>query len=58
MNGLRCIGAPVFDGEGKCVAGIDVMFPVYRFSKELEENVVPLVKKAAEEISYGLGYDI
>lgn len=57
MNGLRCIGAPVFDGEGKCVAGIDVMFPVYRFSREIEENVVPLVKKAAEEISHGLGYD-
>ena len=57
MTGLRCVGAPVFDGNGKCVAGIDVMFPVYRISKETEERFVPLVKRAAAEISRGLGYD-
>ena len=56
MTGLRCVGAPVFDGNGKCVAGIDVIFPVYRISKETEESFVPLVKRAAEDISLGLGY--
>ena len=57
MTGLRCVGAPVFDGEGSCVAGIDVMFPVYRISRETEESFVPLVRKAAAEISRGLGYN-
>ena len=57
MTGLRCIGAPVFDAEGKVVGGIDVMYPIYRISKETEESFVPLVKRAAAEISRGLGYD-
>ena len=56
MPGLRCIGAPVFSGEGKCIAGIDVMFPLYRISEADEARFVPLVRKAAEDISRGMGY--
>lgn len=56
MTGLRCIGAPIFDGDGKCVAGIDVMFPLYRVSEADEARFVTLVRKAAEDISRGMGY--
>lgn len=56
MPGLRCVGAPIFDDEGKCVAGIDVMFPIYRVSEADEARFVPLVRKAAEDISLEMGY--
>lgn len=55
MRGLRCVGAPIFGENGKCIAGIDVMFPVYRVDAEKEASFVCLVKKAAEEISQLLG---
>ncbi len=56
MTGLRCIGAPVFDAEGKVVGGIDVMYPVYRITEKKEREFEPLVMKAAAEISECLGY--
>ena len=55
MRGLRCVGAPIFSENGKCTAGIDVMFPVYRVNNEKETSFVRLVKRAAEEISILLG---
>lgn len=57
MTGLRCIGAPIFDADGVCTAGIDVMYPIYRVDTQHEASFIPLVKKAAEDISFALGFN-
>ncbi len=57
MDGLRCIGAPVFGADGACIGGIDVMFPTYRVTAADESRFVPLVRQAAADISVGMGFD-
>jgi DNA-binding IclR family transcriptional regulator len=51
-QGLRCIAAPVRDDSGELVAGLSVSAPADRYSIDW----VPLVKRAAEDISRALGY--
>ncbi len=58
MIGLNCIGAPVFDASGRCIAGIDIMYPVYRVNEAAKSHFEKLVKQTAKEISSGLGYRI
>lgn len=57
MRGLRCVGAPVFAADCKCIAGIDVMYPVYRVDSEKEKEFIPLVMRAAQDISAALGFE-
>lgn len=55
MIGLRCVGAPVFAADGACAGGIDVMYPAYRVDAAAEAGFIPLVRRAAEDISRALG---
>jgi DNA-binding IclR family transcriptional regulator len=57
-EGVRCVGAPIFDYTRKAVGAISISAPSVRMSMEkLKKEYVPLVKKACEEISTRLGYD-
>jgi IclR family KDG regulon transcriptional repressor len=51
-EGLRCIGAPVYDSSGAVVAAISIAGPVSRVSSTL----APVVKNTAARISSALGY--
>ncbi len=52
-DGLFCIGAPVFDGNGKAVAAISISGPESRMRKN-EERCVALVCQTAKDISYSI----
>lgn len=56
-KGIRCLGAPIFDGRGRPVAAISVSGPVFQMTKKF---VLEVVKKeviaAASEISRRLGF--
>lgn len=56
-QGIRCLGAPIFDGRGRPLAAISVSGPVFQMTKKF---VLEVVKKeviaAASEISRRLGY--
>lgn len=54
--GVRCVGAPIFNGRGEAEAGLSVSAPRYRTSLEkLHQWAGPVMAKALE-ISQRLGY--
>jgi IclR family acetate operon transcriptional repressor len=55
--GGRCVGAPVFDKEGKMVAAISVIGPSTRIKKDLFGKLSIQVRKAAAQASAALGYE-
>lgn len=54
--GVKCVGAPVFDREGECVAAVGVIAPSYRFESDVMEKAVGLVLYTADCISSALGH--
>lgn len=55
--GVKCVGAPIRDYTRRIVGAVSISGPSMRFSDErMEQELIPLVKKAAEEISLKLGY--
>jgi DNA-binding IclR family transcriptional regulator len=56
-EGVRCVGAPIFDYTRKVVGAISVSAPSVRLSSEkVKKELVPLLTKACEEVSTRLGY--
>jgi len=54
--GVRCLAAPVYGSEGKCVAAIGITAATIRFTKERVPEMAAAVKTAATELSRQLGY--
>jgi len=55
-EGLRCVGAPVFDHRGHVVASVSTAAPVFRLRKDQVPQVARLVIAAAQGLSEDLGY--
>jgi len=56
-NGVRCVGAPIRDYTRRIIGAVSISGPSMRFTDErVEKELIPLVKKAGEEISTKLGY--
>jgi DNA-binding IclR family transcriptional regulator len=55
-EGLRCVGAPVFDHRGHVIASISMAAPVFRLRKERLPHVGRIVITAAQGLSAELGY--
>jgi DNA-binding IclR family transcriptional regulator len=55
-EGIRCVGAPIFDHTGRVIAAISVSGPVYRLSEPWLQELSELVLGASEAISGKLGY--
>lgn len=55
-EGIRCVGAPVFDYQGRVVAAISISGPVLNVTPERVPVLGRLVRQAGEEISRRLGY--
>ncbi|MCM0759909.1 MULTISPECIES: IclR family transcriptional regulator [Sporomusa] len=54
--GLSCVAAPVFDHTGKAMAAISVAGPSARLDEKRMQELVGIVRQAADEISRRLGY--
>jgi len=55
--GVRCVGAPIRDYTRRIIGAVSISGPSMRFTDErMEKELIPLVKKAGEEISTKLGY--
>lgn len=54
--GVRCAAAPIFNHEGKVVAGVSIAGPTTRLSRETVRRFAPLVKAVALDISGELGF--
>jgi DNA-binding IclR family transcriptional regulator len=55
-EGIRCIGAPVFDVEGRAVAGLGVSGLVSTFRNNRQETFEQLVLECACRVSKDIGY--
>lgn len=56
--GVRCVSAPIRDYTRRIVGAISVSGPSMRLTNErIENELVPLVLKSAEELSTRLGYN-
>ena len=55
-DGLRCVGAPIFDHRGHVVASLSMAAPVFRMRKERVAQVARLVVAAAQGLSDDLGH--
>ena len=54
---VKCVAAPIFDSEGKCVASISISGPVFRISREkMNSEFIPAIKKTVGQISRRMGY--
>ncbi|GAC1651219.1 MAG: IclR family transcriptional regulator [Acidobacteriaceae bacterium] len=56
VTGARCIGAPIFDGDGRAIGGISVSGPVVRVTRAQVAPFSAAICSAAREISEKLGY--
>jgi len=55
--GVRCVAAPIRDYTRRIVGALSISGPSMRFPDErIEKELVPLVQKAADELSNRLGY--
>lgn len=54
-EGMRCVGAPVFNEHGEVMGGISISGPMVRMSDERLGELGPMVKRAAAEITEGIG---
>lgn len=54
--GLRCVAAPIFDFEGRVVAGMSVAGPTMRIPRDLLPRFAAKVMSAANEVSRRLGH--
>ncbi len=56
--GVRCIGAPIRDYTRRIVGAVSISGPSMRLTKErMEKELIPMVQKAAADISARLGYN-
>lgn len=56
-KGVRCVGAPIYDGAGNAVAAISISGPAFRLTKKLVQEIYKKeVMETALKISQRLGY--
>lgn len=58
LEGLQCVGAPIFNHRGYPVAAIWVTGPSFRFTESAFEKMSKLVLEAAGTISRSFGYNL
>jgi IclR family KDG regulon transcriptional repressor len=56
-EGIRCLGAPIFDHTGDVVAAVSVSWPAFRYADLDEEAAIAEIRQAAHQISGLLGFE-
>jgi IclR family acetate operon transcriptional repressor len=56
-EGIRCVGAPIFDHDGNPIAAISLAGPANRITLPSTTQLGPMVAKAAFDVSRRLGFN-
>ncbi len=56
MEGVRCIGAPLYGRKRNCIAAMGVMGPAYRLSEDKMGHALPVVRQAVHQLSLDMGF--
>ena len=54
-DGLRCVGAAIYNEHGETLAAISIAGPIVRMSDDRVDELGPMVKRAAAEITERVG---
>lgn len=54
-DGIRCVGAPIFDHQGRPVAALSVSGPAFRLTLDRVQELIEPVRVTAQRISRELG---
>lgn len=55
-EGIRCVGAPVFDHSGRVAGGVSIAGPDHRMTLDRLAELGPLVREHADVISAAVGF--
>ncbi len=55
-EGLRCIGAPVWNSAGEVIAAVSIAGPVFRITRDRTSSLAAAVERTAGRISAALGH--
>lgn len=56
VEGIKCVAAPIFDHEGNVRFSLSTTGPAFRMTDEKIEELIVIIKEAANEISRRIGY--
>ena len=56
VEGIKCVAAPIFDHEGNVKFSLSTTGPAFRMTDEKIEELIVIIKNAANEISRRIGY--
>lgn len=56
VEGIKCVAAPIFDYEGNARFSLSTTGPAFRMTDEKIEELIVIIKEAANEISRRIGY--
>lgn len=56
IEGIKCVAAPIFDHEGNVKFSLSTTGPAFRMTEEKIEELIIIIKEAANEISRRIGY--
>jgi len=53
--GMCCIAAPIFNEHGEAIAGISVSGPAVRLPRQKLEQLGPLIRSTADDLTHAMG---
>ncbi|NLJ57746.1 MAG: IclR family transcriptional regulator [Tissierellia bacterium] len=56
VEGVKCVAAPIFDHNGDVKFSLSVTGPAFRMTEEKIKRLTTIIKQAANELSYRIGY--
>lgn len=56
-DGVRCVGAPILNSEGRAIAAISISGPTFRVTRSKVPAIARRIIASCEEISHSLGYE-
>lgn len=56
VEGIKCVAAPIFDHDGNVRFSLSTTGPAFRMTEEKINELVVIIKEAANEISRRIGY--
>lgn len=56
VEGIKCVAAPIFDHKGDVRFSLSTTGPAFRMTEEKINKLILIIKEAANEISYRIGY--
>lgn len=55
-DGVRCVGAPILNSEGRAIAAVSISGPTFRLTRSKVPTIARRIISCCDQISHSLGY--